>query len=167
MTGETKVNTDGAANGSPGQVGDGGIFRDSNGVFIVCFASYLEIQDALYAELYSAMKAIHMAYKRGWWTLWLECDSSLVVDIFNYAANAPWKLQNDCLSLEREDFAQAGISGLLSLIHLCSSPKREILARATALCESLARAREWRSSISYRFAAQFLGQSLAQAALVA
>ncbi|KAF1877237.1 hypothetical protein Lal_00012008 [Lupinus albus] len=89
-----KVNTNGAANGSLVPTGGSEIFRDSNGVFIACFASYLEIQDALYAELYSAMKVIHMAYKRGWWTLWLKCDSTLVVDIFNDVSNAHWKLQN-------------------------------------------------------------------------
>ncbi|KAF1892262.1 hypothetical protein Lal_00036624 [Lupinus albus] len=97
-----KVNTDGATNGSPGQAGGGGIFRDFNGVFIAFFASYLEIQDALYAKLYLAMKVIHMAYKRGWWNLWLECDCSLVVDIFNDVSNAPWKLQNEWLTCKLE-----------------------------------------------------------------
>ncbi|KAF1879894.1 hypothetical protein Lal_00022797 [Lupinus albus] len=59
------VNTNGTANRSHGQGGGGGIFGNSNGVFITCFSRYLVIQYAFYAELYSAMKAIHMAYKRG------------------------------------------------------------------------------------------------------
>ncbi|KAE9619304.1 putative ribonuclease H-like domain-containing protein [Lupinus albus] len=97
IVGWLKVNTDGTANGSPGQAGGGGICRDSNGVFITCFVSYLEIQDTLYVELYSTMKTIHLASKRGWWTLWLDCDLRLVVDILNDAAHAPWKLQNEWL----------------------------------------------------------------------
>ncbi|KAF1877208.1 hypothetical protein Lal_00011978 [Lupinus albus] len=53
MVGWIKINSDGAAHGSPGFVGGGSIFRDYKG-------------DVL-----------------GWNTFWLECDSSLVVDIFN------------------------------------------------------------------------------------
>ncbi|KAF1877720.1 hypothetical protein Lal_00040438 [Lupinus albus] len=97
-----KVNTDGAANGSPGQSGSGGIFRDSNGVFVACFASYLYIQDVLFAEMSLAMKAISMSSKRGWMNLWLKCDSTLVVDIFNGKSNAPWKLQNKWLICKRK-----------------------------------------------------------------
>ncbi|KAF1872828.1 hypothetical protein Lal_00015922 [Lupinus albus] len=39
-----------------------------------------------------AMLAIEMAYTKGWKCIWIECDSSLVVDIFNGKGLPPWKL---------------------------------------------------------------------------
>ncbi|KAF1878970.1 hypothetical protein Lal_00047642 [Lupinus albus] len=113
-----KVNSDGAGNGLPGLVGGGGIFRDSNGVLLACFASYLHLQDALFAELFAAMKAIRISYKRGWWNLWLECDSTLVMDIFNSRSKAPWKLQNEWLLCMKE-IAQMNLC--IAQMNLCIS----------------------------------------------
>ncbi|KAF1879394.1 hypothetical protein Lal_00005860 [Lupinus albus] len=45
----------------------------------------------------STIKAICLARKKGWRRIWLECDSTIVVDIFNGRTNVPWKLQNDGL----------------------------------------------------------------------
>ncbi|XP_019433239.1 PREDICTED: uncharacterized protein LOC109340119 [Lupinus angustifolius] len=47
-----KVNTDGATFGCPSHAGGRGIFRDHKGVFLLGFGSYLNIQYALYTELY-------------------------------------------------------------------------------------------------------------------
>ncbi|XP_019423006.1 PREDICTED: uncharacterized protein LOC109332480 [Lupinus angustifolius] len=87
-----KANTDGAAHGSPGYAGGGGIFRDSSGACLVCFASYLSIQNAVYAEMHSAIKAVNIAFNCGWRNLWLESDSTMVVDIFKNNSLPPWKL---------------------------------------------------------------------------
>ncbi|XP_019459896.1 PREDICTED: uncharacterized protein LOC109359653 [Lupinus angustifolius] len=59
--GWVKINTDGAAHGSPGHAGGGGIFRDCHGEMLGCFAIYMNIQDSLYAELFAAILAISMA----------------------------------------------------------------------------------------------------------
>ncbi|XP_019431643.1 PREDICTED: uncharacterized protein LOC109338785 [Lupinus angustifolius] len=48
-----KINSDGAAHGYPGHAGGGGIFRDNNGDMLGCFATYLHIQDYLFAEFFS------------------------------------------------------------------------------------------------------------------
>ncbi|XP_019433032.1 PREDICTED: uncharacterized protein LOC109339940, partial [Lupinus angustifolius] len=97
-----KANTDGAAHGSPGYAGGGGIFRDSSGACLVCFASYLSIQNAVYAEMHSAIKAVNIAFNRGWRNLWLESNSTTVVDIFNNNSLAPWKLFADWNNCKRK-----------------------------------------------------------------
>ncbi|KAF1881681.1 hypothetical protein Lal_00032150 [Lupinus albus] len=58
-----KVNTDGAANGSPGHSSGSEIYRDHHGQFITCFSSYMHIQDALFEEIHSDIKAICLAFK--------------------------------------------------------------------------------------------------------
>ncbi|GAU30382.1 hypothetical protein TSUD_57940 [Trifolium subterraneum] len=70
-----KCNTDGAALGAPGQAACGGIFRDSTGDYIGCFADKLGIENAFIAELVAAMKAIEIAFTNGCHKLWLETDS--------------------------------------------------------------------------------------------
>ncbi|KAF1869347.1 hypothetical protein Lal_00018441 [Lupinus albus] len=77
-----KVNTNGGAHGAPGQAG-GGIFRDHKGSFLACFVAYYGIQDALFVEFHYVILAIKFAHKEGWNVIWLECDSTLVVDIFS------------------------------------------------------------------------------------
>ncbi|XP_019435871.1 PREDICTED: uncharacterized protein LOC109342316 [Lupinus angustifolius] len=92
--GWVKINTDGAAHSSPGHARGGGIFRDCFGEMLGCFAIYMNIQDSLYAELFASILAIAMAKWKGWSVVWLECDSSMVVDIFKGKFQVPWKLRN-------------------------------------------------------------------------
>ncbi|XP_019460131.1 PREDICTED: uncharacterized protein LOC109359893 [Lupinus angustifolius] len=89
-----KVNTDGATIGYPGHAGGGAIFRDHSGQCIACMADYYGIEDALFAEFNAALSAILFAISKGWMNLWLECDSTLVVEILNGNHNPPWKLIN-------------------------------------------------------------------------
>ncbi|XP_019450654.1 PREDICTED: uncharacterized protein LOC109352924 [Lupinus angustifolius] len=89
-----KVNSDGAAHGHPGHAGGGGIFRDSNEDMLGCFAAYFHIHDSLFAELHAAIMAIQIASLKGWREVWLECDSSLVVEIVKGIKDPPWKLSN-------------------------------------------------------------------------
>ncbi|KAF1888871.1 hypothetical protein Lal_00036913 [Lupinus albus] len=80
--GIVKINTDGAALGAPSQAGDGAIFRDQEGNFTGCFASYYDIQDALYAKLKYVILVIELAKNFGWNSIWLECNSTNVMNIF-------------------------------------------------------------------------------------
>ena len=41
-----KCNIDGAARGSPGHAGCGGIFRDCSGPTLGCFAAYISIRSS-------------------------------------------------------------------------------------------------------------------------
>ncbi|CAL0306454.1 unnamed protein product [Lupinus luteus] len=88
-----KANTDGAARGSPGHAGSSAIFRNWKGEFLGAFSVYLQIKSALYAELFAALATVDIAHNNGWLNLWIECDSSMVVGIFNGVISPPWKLQ--------------------------------------------------------------------------
>ncbi|CAJ2678215.1 unnamed protein product [Trifolium pratense] len=70
-----KCNSDGAALGTPGLASCGGLFRNSSAEFLGAFAENLGVNNALYAELVGAMKAIEIAFSRQWYNLWLESDS--------------------------------------------------------------------------------------------
>ncbi|KAF1866229.1 hypothetical protein Lal_00024228 [Lupinus albus] len=92
-----KINIDGAAHGAPGApglTGGGCIFRDNTGSFRGGFAVFFGILDSMMVELQAALMDIEIAYRNGLKDIWLECDSMLVVDIFNGKGNIPWKLAN-------------------------------------------------------------------------
>ncbi|XP_019436005.1 PREDICTED: uncharacterized protein LOC109342482 [Lupinus angustifolius] len=63
--GWVKVNSDGAAHDFLGHAGGGDIFRDNKGDMLGYFSTYLNIQDSLYAELYTAIMAIQIANLKG------------------------------------------------------------------------------------------------------
>lgn len=97
-----KCNMDGAAKGSPGLASCGGIFRDRSGATLCCFAVNLGINHSLQAEIFGAIYAIEIAYKKGWHNLWLECDSLLVIMTFKSLDIVPWQLRNrwkNCIHL--------------------------------------------------------------------
>jgi len=87
-----KCNTDGSANDITSSCG--GIFRDKESNFILCFAENTGIGNSLHAELCGAMRAIELAHQNQWSSLWLESDSTLVVKAFKKHALIPWKLRN-------------------------------------------------------------------------
>ncbi|KAL8463631.1 hypothetical protein ACS0TY_034328 [Phlomoides rotata] len=88
-----KVNIDGGANGAPGRLSGGGVFRDYFGVFRGCFAVDHGTGFAFKAELATAFSAIEIAYEKGWLNLWLESDSTYVVNVLrNRQSIVPWRL---------------------------------------------------------------------------
>lgn len=89
-----KCNSDGAAKGSLGIAGCGGIFGDKSTATLGCFACNIGISFAFNAELVGAMIAIETAHKKVWINFWLECDSSLVMSAFKSPNIVPWKLRN-------------------------------------------------------------------------
>jgi len=89
-----KINTDGASAKNPIKASAGGIFRNSEGVFLGCFAQFLGSENALFAELSAAMIAIEITYSRGYHNIWLESDSQLVIQAFNSKQVVPWTLKN-------------------------------------------------------------------------
>ncbi|CAL0322191.1 unnamed protein product [Lupinus luteus] len=94
IQGWTEVNTDGAAKGAPGHAGGGAIFRDCRGDMLGCFATYYGIQSSLHAELLTAIIAVQTAKNKGWTHLWLETDSTMVLQIFSNKIQLPWRLRN-------------------------------------------------------------------------
>ncbi|KAM5584986.1 hypothetical protein ABKV19_004393 [Rosa sericea] len=62
---QIKINTDGAARGSPSLAGFGAIFRDHLGRVLGCFAGNLGVTTALEAELRAVIHAIQLASHKG------------------------------------------------------------------------------------------------------
>ncbi|KAK9287181.1 hypothetical protein L1049_015592 [Liquidambar formosana] len=71
-------NTDGAAKGNPGPAGYGAIFRNYRGFVLGAFCDTLGVSSSVAAELMAVLKAVDVAWHRGWHFLWIECDSSLI-----------------------------------------------------------------------------------------
>ncbi|KAL6144350.1 hypothetical protein ACLB2K_055044 [Fragaria x ananassa] len=96
---EFKVNTDGAARGSPGPAGYGGIFQDHWGNCMGCFAGSMGIATALEAELQAIIHAVSMASRKGWRSLWIECDSAIAIQFLaNNKGSVPWRLRADWIN---------------------------------------------------------------------
>ncbi|XP_061374502.1 uncharacterized protein LOC133316736 [Gastrolobium bilobum] len=77
-----KLNTDGAARGSPSAAACGGLFRNTYGSWLVGFSSRIGICNALTSELLGGgggWNGLNIAWQRGWHRLILESDSTLVV----------------------------------------------------------------------------------------
>jgi ribonuclease HI len=97
-----KCNCDGASIGNPGPSSCGGIFRNSDALFLGAYAFNLGTSSSLNAELVGAMYAIETAVQKGWFNLWLETDSMLVLKAFSSVKVVPWHLRNrwdNCLLL--------------------------------------------------------------------
>lgn len=91
-----KCNTDGAVNSTTSACG--GIFRNYKADFVFCFAENTCAGNAFHAELSGAVRAIEIAASRNWTHLWLELDSTLVVNAFKNKSMVPWHLRNRWLN---------------------------------------------------------------------
>ncbi|KAL8547711.1 hypothetical protein ACS0TY_007145 [Phlomoides rotata] len=88
-----KVNVDGGTDGAPGRLSGRGVYRDSFGVFRGCFAVDQGSGFAFEAELATTFFAIEIACEKGWSNLWLESDSTYVVNVLkNHQSLVPWRL---------------------------------------------------------------------------
>ncbi|KAL6202102.1 hypothetical protein ACLB2K_025813 [Fragaria x ananassa] len=91
--GWVKINSDGSWKHEEGVGGYGAIFRDYKGHFLGAFASNLEIPSSISAEIMAVIKAIELAWVRDWKHIWLEVDSSLVLDYIRRPSLVPWPLR--------------------------------------------------------------------------
>ena len=80
ILGWIKINTDGACQWASGRAGYGGVFRDFDGSFLGAFASNLDIPCSVDAEVMAVIQAIELAWVRDWKHIWLEVDSTLVLN---------------------------------------------------------------------------------------
>ncbi|KAL8508425.1 hypothetical protein ACS0TY_018883 [Phlomoides rotata] len=80
-----KINVDDSVTGSPGLLIGGGIFRDH---YVTHGCGF-----AFEAECATALLAIELAHDKGWNNLWLESDSTYVVQFLKYDnLEVPWRL---------------------------------------------------------------------------
>ncbi|KAK2388551.1 hypothetical protein QL285_062226 [Trifolium repens] len=90
-----KCNIDGASTGNPGNAACGGVYRNHLSDFVYAFAEPLGNASSFYAELCGALRAVEVAWDKGWFNLWLKTDSSLVVSAFkNPSKPVDWSLRN-------------------------------------------------------------------------
>ncbi|KAL6179927.1 hypothetical protein ACLB2K_046598 [Fragaria x ananassa] len=111
LFGWVKVNTDGAWRSSSGQAGYGGLFRDFRGGVLGAFCSNFNMASSVAAEVMAVIKAIELAWVRDWKHVWLEVDSSLVINFLRSPHLVPWQLRvewGNCLHR-------------ISQMHFCSS----------------------------------------------
>jgi len=55
---------------------------------------HIGLSDVFTTEVQGVVKALKIALDRGWSSLWLESDSSLVVASFQQPLLVPWRLRN-------------------------------------------------------------------------
>ncbi|GMI73003.1 hypothetical protein like AT5G42905 [Hibiscus trionum] len=83
MHGRVKVNVDGAVRGPSKVASIGGVFRDSNGSWILGFARNIGSCTALMAELWAAHDALVLAWERGFRYVDVETDNKTSAAILN------------------------------------------------------------------------------------
>lgn len=79
---------------NPGRATNGGVFRNSLGMFIGAFVESYGVSSSHHSELLAAMRAIELAHDKGWHFLWLECDSTLVTLACKSLNLVLWNLRN-------------------------------------------------------------------------
>ena len=89
-----KLSTDGLAKGNPGPAACGGVFRDSFGHFIGGYCQGLGTQTSFFSELMAVIIGVEFAFQYGWHHLWLESDSTAVLQCLSSSSFIPpWPLR--------------------------------------------------------------------------
>lgn len=92
-----KLNTDGLSNSTTAATG--GVFRNSRGLVLGCFCMSIGQHTAFYAEMLALIQGLTMAKKKGWTKLWIELDSSSVIQcLLNSSYKPPWTLHSQWLT---------------------------------------------------------------------
>ncbi|XP_026399049.1 uncharacterized protein LOC113294892 [Papaver somniferum] len=128
-----KSNIDGCSFGNPDPSGCGVVFRDTHGLIKGCLAQNLGDNNSVYAELWGAIYALRLACTKGIRRLWLECDSTFVLQALKNPELVPWKLSmhwKNCLK-----FA-ASIQVIYTHIYREGNSVAGILAKHGAMVES-------------------------------
>ncbi|XP_061355349.1 uncharacterized protein LOC133299869 [Gastrolobium bilobum] len=82
-----KLNTDGAAKGSPGVAACGGLCRGSDGQWLGGFAYHVGIVSAFTAELWGILKGLEFTWNKGFRKIIIESDSTSVITLFTSKGN--------------------------------------------------------------------------------
>lgn len=73
-------------------------FKRFQWCYCCCFADNLKIYTSFQVELYVVMHAIEISQSKGWFHLWIECNSLMIVESFTNPSIVPWKLRTKCLN---------------------------------------------------------------------
>jgi len=83
----TMLNTDGAARGTLGLAGAGGVLRDEAGTWIIGFSEHLGRCSAITAELWAALRGLKLAKEECTTKLWIQVDSTAIVSMLTTTTN--------------------------------------------------------------------------------
>ncbi|XP_004296004.1 PREDICTED: putative ribonuclease H protein At1g65750-like [Fragaria vesca subsp. vesca] len=84
-----KLNTNGFSKGNPGLAGCGGVFRDSFGRLIGGYCQGLGTQTTFFVELMTVILGVEFAFHFGWHHIWLESDSTTILQCISSSSFAP------------------------------------------------------------------------------
>ncbi|GLT51765.1 hypothetical protein SLA2020_251510 [Shorea laevis] len=84
--GTFKINVDGSAQNSHGVSVAGGLCRDSQGNWQFGFHVQLGVGHAIRAEIYAILKALELAWQKGYRNIIIESDSLLAIHKINFGA---------------------------------------------------------------------------------
>ena len=96
------INTDGAAKGSPGPSGGGGVLRDNRGMFLRGFAANFGMGSAFKAELLAAEIGLEMAVQLGIQKIILQMDNKACLEGLknpDYHGGEHFHVLNNCRNL--------------------------------------------------------------------
>ncbi|XP_027122034.2 uncharacterized protein [Coffea arabica] len=96
-----KLNVNGCSRGNPGRSGGGGLFRDSEGRFLLGFSCSFGEATSLQAELKALLFGVRLGVSRGLVRLHLESDSMVLVRIIQGKVRCPWRLQKELRELQQ------------------------------------------------------------------
>lgn len=114
LEGVFKFNVDGAARGSPGIAGAGGILRDWNGEVKGYFSLSLGVAYAYEAEIKAILYALKFCKEFGFLNIVIESDSTLAIGWVKNGENRPWKHLNDFHTI---DFLRVDVN-CVDIVHV-------------------------------------------------
>ncbi|KAL6586073.1 hypothetical protein OROMI_002717 [Orobanche minor] len=87
-----KLNTDGAALGSPGvaAAGGGGVIRDHLGHPLLMFSEFLGVQTNNYAEIYAIWRGLEFCIDQNFTKVWVEVDSKIALHLIEHSKTCHW-----------------------------------------------------------------------------
>ena len=77
------LNTDGAARGTMGLAGAGGVLRDETGTWLIGFSEFLGHCSATMAELRAVLRGLQIAKEVATTKLWVQVDSTVIISMLS------------------------------------------------------------------------------------
>ena len=91
QSGSVKLNTNGASKRNLGQVGSGGLIKNSLSGWLSGFNRNVGICSSYKAELWEILEGLKLALKIGYKKVVMEANSRLIVKKLSKQCNASWK----------------------------------------------------------------------------
>ncbi|XP_057775029.1 uncharacterized protein LOC130994010 [Salvia miltiorrhiza] len=134
-----KANIDGSIRGNPTVMHAGGVVRNAFNSVVACFHFSAGAGFAFEAELFTFIIILERAAVHQWYNLWIESDSTYVVNVFNNReVPVPWRFRSRW---------HAALKGVEQFNISCSHNYREGNRVADYLASSLSQEGFWLHSI--------------------